>query len=225
MNTSIIPQLIRKDIELHKNTVLGAMAGGAASILLILFSGGGVFGLVGIVSFFIALIVLSSMLPGQCLSSERKNQTLSFLMSLPVSALQYTIAKFVSAFLLFLVPWLTMTAVGTWIVLASPETPHGVLPLFLALCMLVMVGMFVMSGVALVAESEGWVMGATVFVNISYNFAWIFIANNSSIRADLKSPTPVWNTAVRSLIGGEIAVIAIILGLTFYLQSRKRDFI
>jgi hypothetical protein len=41
----------------------------------------------------------------------------------------------------------------------------------------------------------------------------------------VKSPIPVWSSAILSFIGGELAMIAVILGATFYLQSRKRDFI
>ena len=43
--------------------------------------------------------------------------------------------------------------------------------------------------------------------------------------ADVKSPVPVWNSPVLIILGGEIAAIVLILGLTFYIQSRKRDFV
>ena len=175
MNATIIPQLIRKDIDLYKNFVLGALAGGVLSILLILFSGGGVLGLVGIVALFITMMVFASLVPGQCLVNERKHQTLSFLMSLPLSAFQYTAAKLASAFLLFLIPWVMMTTAGAAIIMLSPVITGGLLPVFFLLCLMIMAGMFVSSGVALVAESEGWFVATTIIVNVSYNFVWIAI--------------------------------------------------
>jgi hypothetical protein len=43
--------------------------------------------------------------------------------------------------------------------------------------------------------------------------------------ADVKSPVPVWNPTVLKFLGGELGLIVLILGLTFYIQSRKRDFV
>jgi hypothetical protein len=45
------------------------------------------------------------------------------------------------------------------------------------------------------------------------------------IQAGAKNPTFVWNGTELTVLGGEIAAIVLILGLTFYLQSRKRDFV
>jgi hypothetical protein len=36
---------------------------------------------------------------------------------------------------------------------------------------------------------------------------------------------PVWSPPVLMILAGEAMVVALILGLTFYLQSRKRNFI
>jgi hypothetical protein len=41
----------------------------------------------------------------------------------------------------------------------------------------------------------------------------------------LKSPLAVWSPLVLEILAGELALIAIMLGLTFFLQSRKRDFV
>jgi hypothetical protein len=40
-----------------------------------------------------------------------------------------------------------------------------------------------------------------------------------------KGPAPVWNSAALTILSSEFGLIALILGLTFYLQSRKRDFV
>jgi hypothetical protein len=50
----------------------------------------------GTVWFFIALILVGTMLPISGIVNERKKQNLAFLMSLPVSSIQYTTAKLIS---------------------------------------------------------------------------------------------------------------------------------
>ena len=81
------------------------------------------------------------------------------------------------------------------------------------------------ASVDLVSESEGMHQVAAVVVNVSYSFAWLFIAVNSNIRAGIQNPVPVWDSTILSLLGGELAFIAAVLGLTLFLQSRKKDFI
>jgi ABC-2 type transport system permease protein len=186
---------------------------------------GGLVGVLGIVSFFTAMIISASMLPTQCLLGERKHQTLAFLMSLPLSSIQYTIAKIITALGIFLVSWLTLVIAGVWIILGRAGVPHGLLPLFLALCLLVLAGMCVIASVDLVSESESMHQVAAVVVNVSYSFAWLFIAVNSNIRTGIQNPVPVWDSTILLLLGGELAFIAALLGLTVFLQSRKKDFI
>jgi hypothetical protein len=48
---------------------------------------------------------------------------------------------------------------------------------------------------------------------------------NPVIRAGMQSPAIVWSREVLTVLGAEFAVIVLILGLTFFLQSRKRDFV
>ena len=37
--------------------------------------------------------------------------------------------------------------------------------------------------------------------------------------------TPIWNPTILTVLGFEFVAIAAILALTFYLQSRKKDFV
>jgi hypothetical protein len=41
----------------------------------------------------------------------------------------------------------------------------------------------------------------------------------------MQSPEIVWSREVLTVLGAEVGAIVLILGLTFYLQSRKRDFV
>jgi ABC-2 type transport system permease protein len=211
-------------LRLNRTSVIVPLAGGAIGIGMFTLRGGLV-GVFGIVAFFTAMIISASMLPTQCLLGERKHQTLAFLMSLPLSSIQYTIAKMLTVLGIFLAPWLTLVIAGVWIILGRADVPNGLLPLFLALCLLVLAGMCVIASVDLVSESESMHQVAAVVVNVSYSFAWLFIAVNSNIRAGIQNPVPVWDSTILLLLGGELAFIAALLGLTLFLQSRKKDFI
>ena len=62
--------------------------------------------------FFIALIMVGSYAAVGGIVNERKKQNLAFVMSLPISSIQYTTSKLVSSTGMFLVPWLTLVISG-----------------------------------------------------------------------------------------------------------------
>jgi len=224
MNRAVIQTLILKDCHLHRLHILLSLAASGAALALLQLRNETA-SLIGIVWFFISLIVLSSMLPVSNVINERKKQTLVFLMSLPVSALQYGTSKMVSTIAMFLLPWFASSAAGLIFVLSRSDIPNGIVPLMLILFGLPLVGFCVIAGTALISESEGWTIAATVVCNSWYGLIWYFLIRNPAINGTLKSPVPVWTPLVLLILTGEALVVALILGLTFYLQSRKREFV
>jgi len=181
--------------------------------------------MIGAVWFFVVLFVLASMLPISNVIKERNKQTVVFLMSLPLSAVQYGMAKMVSTIGIFLIPWVAMVIAGSVLVLSRHDIPNGIIPLTLVLFILPLIGFCIIAGAALISESEGWTVAVTIAGNSSYWLVWYFIIRNPAISGTLNSPVPVWNAPIMAILGGEAAAIALILGLTFYLQSRKREFV
>jgi ABC-2 type transport system permease protein len=224
MNGSVVRALIWSDWRRHRLQILLSIAGGVLGLVL-LQVGGEMPTVLGSTWFFIALIVLGSMLPMSNVINERKKQTLPFLMSLPLSITQYTAAKTISTVGMFLVPWVTLVVAAVSFIVARQSIPDGIVPIALILSLLTFVGFCVIAGVAMVSESEGWTIAGTVISNSSYGFGWYLLMRNPSIRGDMGSPSPIWSTDVLTILGAEFAAIALILGLTFYLQSRKRDFV
>ena len=149
MNATIIPQLIWKDLRLNRSAAIVPLAGGAIGIAM--FLRGGMVAVFGAVAFFTAMILSARRFSRACVcSGERKHKTLAFMMSLPLSSTQYTIGKMVTVLGIFLVPWLALVISGVLLILNRAEVPKGLLPLFLALCLLVLAGMCVISCVGLV---------------------------------------------------------------------------
>ena len=224
MNGSVVGHLILKDWRLHRLHISLAVTVGAIS--LIIFEHGGELPVVlGSVWFFIALIVLGSMLPVSSIVNERKKQTLAFVMSLPVSSIQYTAAKMISTFAMFLVPWLALLISALIVIETRDILPHGTIPAILILALLPLVGFCVITGVAMVGESEGWGIAATVVCNSSYGISWYLLARMPSVHSNWTSRAPVWNSTVLDLLFSEVGLIVLSIALTLWLQSRKRGFI
>ncbi len=224
MNSRVIQTLILKDWRLHRTQILISLLAGVVALALLQVKSETAF-LVGTVWFFVALIVLGSMLPVSNVINERKKQSLAFVMSLPISALQYGISKMVSTLGLFLMPWGALVIAASTFVLSRGDIPKGIVPFMFILFGLPLVGFCMVAGAALVSESEGWTIAATIVCNSSYGLIYYFIIRDPAINGDLKSPVPVWSTPVLTILAEEAVAVALILGLTFYLQSRKREFV
>ena len=224
MTSSVIGHLILKDWRLNRLLISLSIGVGLIALVIAQFAGE-VTRVLGSVWFFVPLCILGSMLPASAILNERKKQTLAFVMSLPVSSVQYTIAKALSISAMFLVPWLTLLISALVLIETRHIVPHGTIPMFLILAMLPLIAFSLISAAALVGESEGWLMAASIMCNSSYWFVWYLLARIPSLRANWTGPVAVWNAASIIVLSAELGSIAFIVGLTFFFQSRKRNFI
>lgn len=224
MNASVMQQLVWKDCQLSRVSISVALAAGAAA-LAVFELGGEIAGVVGSVSFFVALVVLACMLPMQNIINERKKQNLAFAMSLPVSPVQYTAAKIVSTVGIFVLPWLALVGMALVLIRQRADLPNGIIPFTLVLAALVLTGFCIITAVALVSESEGWTTSAIIVCNVSYSLGWYFLIREPAINTNLGSPVAVWSPAILGVLGAEAAAIVLILGVAMWLQSMKRDFV
>jgi ABC-2 type transport system permease protein len=222
MRDSVVTHLILKDWRLHRLPIILSVAAGAAALVIAQLGGPTQF-MVGGAWFFVALVVFGSMLPISSIVNERKKQNLAFLMSLPVSSIQYTTAKLLSTIGMFLGPWLMLVTAAVLLILKRGLLPHGAIPLMLILSVLPLIGFCLIECGAFV--SEGWGIAATVACNSSYWLAWYTLVQIRGVSDGLKSPVAVWNPTVLTILSGEFAFVALVLAITFYLQSRKRDFV
>ena len=224
MTKSVMRALILKDWALHRTFVMFSIAGGVLALAVLQVKNETAF-MIGAIWFFVALILLATMLPMANVINERKKQNLAFLMSLPLSATQYGMSKFASNLGMFLIPWVTLVIAGFTAIFSHREVPHGIIPLMIILFVMPLVGFCFVAGAALIGEAEGWAIAAMIVCNSSYGLAWTLIIRNPVINGALKSPVAIWSSPVRMILGGEIAAILLILGITFFLQSRKREFV
>jgi ABC-type multidrug transport system permease subunit len=225
MKTNVMLQLILKDWRLQSRTiVLTAIAG--TSSLAILLIGGQTPVVIGTVLFFVSMIFCACLLPIQNVVNEIKKQTLPFVMSLPVSSARYGVSKLVSTVGMFAVLWLALLGVALCMILGRHILPIGVLPTAMILMAFPLIGFCLIAGTALVSESEAWTTAALAVANSSYGLAWyLLVSHVPSLTQTWGGPVAVWTPAVFKILGVEFGAIALILGMTVYLQSRKRSFI
>ena len=219
----IVYELIRKDWELNRVALGAGIVLGILAIGITCF-GGTVLVVIGVVCFYSVMGVLGSTLPKN-IYDERKNQTMTFIMSLPVSAIEYTIAKMISTIGIFLVFWLTLVGVAATMILTRKEIPDGLIPLMLVLSSLILLGFVLICSVGMVQENESWVIATVILVNVSYSLGWYLLIRIPEIGRDAFHPKIVWNPILVTTLGVEFTLIALLLGLTLLLQARKRDFI
>jgi ABC-2 type transport system permease protein len=222
MNRALIARLILKDWYLSRLLLVLIAGGGTLSIGLLYLRREDT-GTIGLLSALITSVLLSILLPMQTVVNERKQHNLAFVMSLPISPMEYTAAKVVGNLSAFLVLWAAI-AIGVLGTLARTGVFGGLIPFGMVVALAPFVVFCLLLAVAIVVESEMWAvvtMGAT---NVSYSF-WFLLMKIPGLPEQLKSPVAIWSRPILLMLAGQITVIVVALGLTFYLQSRKRDFV
>ena len=221
---SVVKQLVLKDWELNRHFIVTTIVCGAAELALLLLKREPVT-VVGITTLLITLIFMGCMIAGSNILNERKKQSLPFIMSLPISSVEYTTSKLVSTVGMYLIAWVPLVLATVWLIAGPRILPPGVIPMALIVLTLPLIGFCVVTAMTLVGETEGWNLAANVVSNSSYGLTWYFITRTPSLMRDLTSKVPVWNSAVVTFLVSEFALIAVILALTYYLQARKTDFV
>ena len=83
----------------------------------------------------------------------------------------------------------------------------------------------VLIAVMLISRSEVWAVVGIVFTNFLVSVYLTTVQRLPGIREHVDGPIAVWSPTILTILGIETAVIALSLGLTFLIQSRKKDFV
>lgn len=224
MNASIVKLLILKDWYFLRWPILGYLGAGALALALLSAGREGAF-FAGSILLMTVLISAGIHVAMATVVQERTDQTLPFVMSLPISPRDYTVAKILANVLIFLVPWLVLLLGTLFLIVLLVDVPDGLIPFTVLLLTELFLGYILVLAVALVSESQGWAIGAIVFGNLFFQAFMYIVSHMPSIAATIEGPVAVWNGPAVGLLLSEIAAIVLLLGLTFYFQNRKTDFL
>jgi ABC-2 type transport system permease protein len=202
VNIAMVRRLIWKDWYLNRAAILASLIAGMTTLALVAASHVSdivlILGMIVVVTILIGMgaVVMASAV------RERKDQTLPFVMSLPITYVEYTTAKIVGSLLIFLVLWTALLADMVATILLVPGVPHGLIPFVV-----------IMS------------VGVTQVGALSLNGIGWWIARMPAIGGAMRSATLRWSGTATALLAAELAAIALMIAITFIIQARKTDFI
>lgn len=222
MNPATIRRLILKDWYLHRVPATLTVVGSVIAVGLVMLPVQGLKA-AGANLAMAVLITISFYLPLTAVLEERNQRTMTFLMSLPISMSEYVASKLVANLSLYLLPWLTIV-LGTLVVSVPgrAEAASGWVPV-------VLVGMVAtfcfLVTFALVTESSGWTVGVTITLLFLFGHVLTQIVPQFPSAARVMYSIGARGPAFRVVLTVEALVIVAVLGLCFFIQSRKRDFL
>jgi ABC-2 type transport system permease protein len=223
-SSSMIRRLVFKDWHFMSGAIYAYLALGAIALLLVSTGGEGSF-YAGCVLLFTVLISLGVHLAMATIVQERSDHTLPFVMSLPISPRDYTVAKVLSNMLIFLVPWGVLFFGALGVIAGRGAIENGLIPFAAIILTWILVSYCLLLAVALVSESQAWAIAAMVFGNLAFQGVLYAVSHMPSIAGTMKGDVAVWSPTAIALLAGELLAIVLLLGFTFYFQSRKRDFL
>ena len=180
---------------------------------------------VGALTWLTVVIAYGAMLAIHGVMNERKEQSLQFVLSLPISIGDYVRAKLLGLFLCFLVLWTIAVTAAIAMVLIAPDVPDGLLPFTLALSLYMLANFAVLLCGALYARSEGLVTAVIVVTNMAISIFMFTVGAMPEIQNHLQSPTPVWNSTIINVFIVELIVLVVALVLPLATAARRRDFL
>jgi len=224
MNFSMVKRLILKDWYLQRWMILGSLPAGAVTLAIIAIPGKAV-SFLGLLLLITILIAVGGQLAVATMVSERKEQTLSFVMSLPISYRDYTAAKILGNLLIFLVPWIALV-LGSFALLMFPPGLHlGLIPYVAIMATEILTSTCLIFAAALISESQGWTVAAIIVGNLALNGFGYYVGHIQSIAKGMDGSSLQWTPAASFLLLAEFSTIALLLSLTFFVQSRKKSFL
>jgi ABC-2 type transport system permease protein len=223
MNYSMVKSLILKDWYFQRSAILLSLAGGILSLGIVAFGGQPGFTL-GLILLVTIMVMLSAMAVMGNTLGERENHTLAFAMSLPISYLEYTTSKILGNLIIFVPFWLAIVAGCLSLIVAAPPI-HGLFAFTVIMAVEILVTTCLMIAVALVTESKSWTISAMVTGNLALNVVGYLVAHIPGIRNGMWGKSIQWSPTATILLAIEFALIALLLGGAFFIQSRKKDFI
>lgn len=224
MNYAMVKHLVLKDWYFMRWAILAYSVAGLFAIGLTAM-GTDASSYAGSILLITVMIAIGFHLVMVTVVAERTEHTLPFIMSLPISPMEYTTAKIGANLLIFMVPWLTLTT-GTLFLLGTEGARSGALIPFSLIILTELLAAYVLVlTIAVVTESQGWTIGVLVLTNLFFQGFLYWVSHMPSIAAGMKGRGAVWNQTVVTLLSVEVAVSILLIVMAFLLQARKRNFL
>ena len=217
-------KLVVREFYMHRWMIAASIVAGLAG-LGVVTRGGIVNFNVGFLVWLTTIAAFGAVVAMFGIATERKERVINWILSLPISPGDYVRIKVLALLLCFLVPWSILCASALTVVVAAPDIPDGLLPFTVLLSVFLLLNYSFVVCSALHLRSEGQMTIAIIVHNIGITLFIFAVATVDGIQRHLYGPVPVWNSAFWCVLAIELAVLALLLALPWFVAARRRDFV
>jgi hypothetical protein len=219
MNRPVFWALVRKDLYLMRGLmIITAMVGLAAFALMQL---GGTGFAVGGILFLTANVAGGIFIAMFSVLTDRVKNSRLFALSLPISGAGHDLAKLVSGYLSFGIPWLLLTGVAV-LGFFMPGGERGMLVYGLMLQGFVLALFAVMLTALFLIKSETLAGLVILPLNIAFSLFMVKL-NQPDVSGPLHSAHIVWTPFSLAMLAGEALALVASLGIALLVIFRNRD--
>lgn len=222
LNLPLVRLLVVKDWQLFQKQLAVYVLAGIVALCFL--------GLAESWAFYVgSLMLLIVMVAAACFSIstslvvERKEQTLSFVMSLPVSPLDFTISKLAGNLLTFAVPFVILLG-GTLATVLLTPLPDGLFVYALLIFAYILFAFAISLSVAMSVESEGWATFAMIGSMVLINPYIMALAQIPDIDQRTRVDAVVWTLPAVGILISLVVLSIAVLGATTWFHARKPAF-
>jgi ABC-2 type transport system permease protein len=222
LNTSVIRLLVLKDWQLFQKQLAFYVLAGIVALCFL--------GLAKPWAFYVgSLMLLIVVVSSACFSIstslvvERKEQTLAFVMSLPVSPREFTLSKLIGNLLTFGVPFVVLLGGALALVMFSP-LPDGLFVYTLLIFAWLLFAYAVSLAVAMSVESEGWATFAMIGSMVMINPYIMGLSQLEAVQTYTTKNAVVWTTPTVAIMTTLALLAVAVIGVTTWHHARKPAF-
>ncbi len=220
----MVKKLIVKDWQVYQKQLAGYVAGMLFALGLV-GMGTPLLASAGALVLLVLLVVVGSYAIQSSIIAERKQQTVPFIMSLPVTPMDVYWGKLLANLVIYLVPFLVVTGGLLALILTSPEHRDGSVPWVVVIATFMLVIFCISLCVAIAVDSEGWNIFAMLALMTLIGPFIYWVTRMDGIVQHLQADAIVWSRPVLGLLAAELAVIALTILATSWVHSRKTSFL
>ncbi len=222
INMPVVRLLVLKDWQLFEKPLAAHVAAGIVAL--------GLLGLARPWSFYLgSLLLIVVLVASACfaisnsLLTERKERTLPFVMSLPVSPLDFYLAKLLGNLITFGVPFAIM-GLGTLGVILLTPLPDGLLMLALPLFGHILLAFCISLSVAMAVESEGWNIFVMIGTMLLINPLIMLLGQIPAIGGATKGEALIWSAPLLGILAAQVLVSVAVVAASAWVHCRKKSF-
>lgn len=219
----VMQKLIVKDWQIYQKQLAAYVLGLLIGLTLVGMGKNWSF-YIGALLLLVLLICVGGFSIQSSLLNERKEHTLAFTMSLPITPMMHYWSKLLGNIALYLLPFSLVVGGSTMLVLFTP-LPDGLLVWSLLIYGYFATIFIISLCAALVLESEGWNIFVQISMSTTISPFMAGIGMFDAIGTNIKTNNIVWSAPAIAIFAGQFAVMVLALVITSWVYRRKTSFL